>query len=678
MAKNDKLLVDGIIDDRLAQQLPSSRRDEAFEYLAFEQILKEYDLSHDLLTSGSVDGRQDGGIDGFYIFVNGHLLIDPESFSWPRTGSELNLVLITCKHHDTFKQATLDALIATLTELLDFAIDDADLTGAYSKQLLQARERLKYAYRRLSPRLSNFSVNVFYASRGDTTEIGEEVISRGMQIAQLIKDSFGSSKPEFKFLGSTELVELYRKHPNYTLELPFIDVLSKGEQYVLLARLSDYFGFISDKGSLRRYLFDSNVRDFMGLNRVNEDIKETLENENSPDFWWLNNGVTILASSANITGKSIQADDIQIVNGLQTTESIFRHISTSSLKDDDRCVLVKVIVTTDASVRDSIIRATNNQTDVELASLHATDKIQRDIEDIMSRHGLYYERRKNFYANQDKMPGDLVTPLYAAAGFFALVLKEPHKAPKLRSKFMRSQILYDRVFNSSVILDAWPAIAKILKRTDAELEKLRPHVKRNDQFLKKWRYIIALIAVSDHYKKFDYTNAELSKYNSELITFETVNCIWTILTDLMKKQYATINWTGTSQIILALEYFADHWQIAGFKSIKATLSSGKGSGKDRELVQGDPVVVTDEFVEQVRIALPKQPWKPGMHRGILTDLNCTRTKLNAAIQKLIDQGILLRQEDGVLYDADGNICSFDRDRVDSETLQLKSKRRPRP
>lgn len=217
MAKNDKLLLDGIIDDRVAIRLPSDKRDEAFEYLAFEQVTKDFDLATDEVMSGAIDGRQDGGIDGFFIFVNGHLLQDLESFMWPRTGSELRLQLITAKHHDTFRQATLDALIATLTEILDFAIDDANLTGAYSEALLQMRSNLKYAYRKLSPRLSSFSVSVFYASRGDTSKIGEEVKSRSTQITNLIRDCFGSCKVDFNFLGATELVELHRRIPNYTL-----------------------------------------------------------------------------------------------------------------------------------------------------------------------------------------------------------------------------------------------------------------------------------------------------------------------------------------------------------------------------------------------------------------------------------------------------------------------------
>ena len=670
MAKNDKLLIDGIIDDRVSEKLPSSKRDEAFEYLSFEQILKEYELGQDRLLSGSVDGRQDGGIDGFYIFINGHLLQSTEDFNWPRSGAELRLIIITCKHHDTFKQATLDAAIATLTELLDFATDESQLKGAYSALLLQARERLKQAYRKLAPRLSKFNVDVFYASRGDTTEIGTEVMSRSLQVQQLTKEYFNSCEPSFKFIGATELVELHRKHPNYTLELPFVDALSKGERYVVLAKLTDYFHFVSDEdGSLRRYLFDSNVRDFMGLNRVNEDIRETLEGGNSPDFWWLNNGVTILATSATITGKSIQADDIQIVNGLQTTESIFRHLSQHPNQEDERCVLVKVIVTKEDAIRDSIIRATNNQTDVELASLHATDKIQRDIEDIMLRNGLYYERRKNFYANQDTMAGDLVTPLYAAAGYVALVLKQPHTAAKLKAKFMRSQASYDNVFNSSVTLDVWPVIARILKRTDAELELLRSLSKTNDQFLKKWRYLIAIILIADFYKSFNFTAKQISLFNPEFVDSSSVGSIWRELNQIAEDSPGKPGWVAPQRIMEAINHFAVTRNIENASAFKALMSKSLIS-LDYASPAAQPAKISDEFLDKVRAALPAQPWKPGMQQIMRKQLKCTARQFKSAVDKLVEQGVIYKQERGVLYNEIGEVVSFDKERVDPDTLNL--------
>ncbi len=344
MAKNDKILIDGIIDERVELKIPTDKRDEVFELFVFEQLLKDYDLSRDEIEYGSVDGRNDGGIDGFFVFVNGHLLQETDKFIWPKSGSILEIWIITCKHHETFKQAPLDNLVASISELFDFSIENKDLKGDYSEELLLQRDNFKTAYRKTSSKLSSFKLNFCYASRGNTEDIGESIVSRGEQLEKITNDSFGNCSPKFKFYGSTELIELFRKKPNFTLELPFSDYLSSGETYILLAKLKDYYNFISDQDKLRRYLFDSNVRDFMGLNRVNEDIRNTLNNENSPDFWWLNNGITILATNAVIVGKSIQIEDIQIVNGLQSSESIFRYFSTGGTDSKNRSVLVKIIV----------------------------------------------------------------------------------------------------------------------------------------------------------------------------------------------------------------------------------------------------------------------------------------------------------------------------------------------
>ena len=670
MAKNDRLLIDGIIDDRIAAHLPSDKRDEAFEYFAFEQILKDHDLSRDEILHGVVDGRQDGGIDGFFILVNGHLLQDPESFVWPRSSSELRLVVVTCKHHDTFRQATLDALVATLTEILDFAIDDSELSGAYSVALLQMRNNLRYAYRKLSPRLSSFLISVSYASRGDSRELGEEVRARGRHIASIVEESFGSCRAEFSFVGATELVELHRRNPNYTLELPFVEALSKGERYVVLVRLSDYHSFISDQGKLRRYLFDSNVRDFMGLNRVNEDIKTTLENPESPDFWWLNNGVTILATSAAITGKSIQVSDVQIVNGLQTTESIFRHFSGSGATSDERCLMVKVVVTKDDAIRDAIIRATNNQTDVELASLHATDKIQRDIEDVMLRHGLFYERRKNHYANLGHAHADLVTPLYIAAGYVGLILKAPHKAATLRSKFMRSPEAYEAVFNSASPLDVWPKLARVLKRVDSELEALRPQGRSTEKFLKSLRYLTALLVLAKHFRRFTYTPKDLLTFDVSSITPNVVMNIWQVLQEQESPNVRMSGWTSFGNVMRACEAIARAENIEGVKTLLANRDclSGFALGSS-----GSATSITGEFVSRVAASLPPQPWKPGIHRKISTQLNCDSSAFRAAVEQLIEDGAFLRQKDGVLFDRDGNVVSFDPDRVDPETLELRTR-----
>src|SRR5690606_9910088 len=260
------------------------------------------------------------------------------------------LYLFTCKHAETFKEATVDKLIATLDEIFDLTKRPEELAKRYSADLITARQNFMLAYRKLSYNLERFQIAIFYASRGDASSVGKEVLQRSVQLRSNVLTYFSKCDVTFAFIGSQWLVDAYRRQKRYSLELPFAEVLARGERYVLLARLSDYYKFMIDEdGQLRRYLFDSNVRDFMGFNSVNSDILSTLEREDDTDFWWMNNGITMLASSATITGKQIQVSNIQIVNGLQTTESIFCHF-TREPRSDERCVLIKIIVSQDESV----------------------------------------------------------------------------------------------------------------------------------------------------------------------------------------------------------------------------------------------------------------------------------------------------------------------------------------
>jgi endonuclease YncB( thermonuclease family) len=120
-----------------------------------------------------------------------------------------------------------------------------------------------------------------YASRGDTSSIGESVARRAENIVAAFNNLFSSSSATFRFIGATELVDAHRRVKRFSLDLPFVEHLATGrDSYVLLVRLEDYCHFVTDEGnSLRRYLFDSNVRDYLGTNQVNQDIAASLGDE---------------------------------------------------------------------------------------------------------------------------------------------------------------------------------------------------------------------------------------------------------------------------------------------------------------------------------------------------------------------------------------------------------------
>jgi hypothetical protein len=674
MAKNDTILLDGVIGQRVADALPSNRIDEVFEFLAFEQLLKDYDLSREEIESGWVDGRDDGSIDGFYTFVNGHLVRDPNNFAWPKRHAEIEVWILVCKHHDTFQQQPLNALQASISELFDLSTDNTNLTGSYSKEILESRAIFDIAYRRLSPASPVLSIHFAYVSRGDASAVAENVQARANQVVEVTQSLFSCSTIRLEFVGASELVSLYRRTKKFSIELPVLEYLSRGQSgYVVLTDLEEYARFVTDDGgNLRRYLFDSNVRDFLGSTAINEDILESLRDDSAPDFWWLNNGVTILVTGATVAGKTIHLQDIQIVNGLQTTESIFRHFQADSLSTSKRALLVKIIVSTESTHRDRIIRATNNQNLVEIAGLRATDNIQRNIEEYLERHGWYYERRKNYFQNMGKPPAKFVTPMFLAAGYVALVMKNPAAAVRLKSKFMRHDT-YRTIFSDKTSLQTWVVITETLKRAEEALENFTPASGRGDRFLANWRNLIAFIAVARSIGRFSYSRSDLDTFDASVISKALVAQIWGIIPAKSRLQFSgnrpkRDGFVFTCCEIASKEFGIPDVPCVGRQQLQGLKSEQSKERADRVRAQSphstDSNLDHREFIDRVDSELPQQPWKPGIHRTVAERLGCEADEVSAAIAILIHEGRRWFQRHGVVYGADGTVIARDPDRVE--------------
>jgi hypothetical protein len=105
----------------------------------------------------------------------------------------------------------------------------------------------------------------------------------------------------------------------------------------------------------------ANVRDFLGQAEVNEAITATLHQLSDGDFWWFNNGITIVASAVDQKGKTLALSDPLLVNGLQTSNVIHSFITDLNVDEElkskrrQQIVLVKLIVPPNERLRDDII-----------------------------------------------------------------------------------------------------------------------------------------------------------------------------------------------------------------------------------------------------------------------------------------------------------------------------------
>jgi AIPR protein len=491
--------------------------------------------------------------------------------------------------------------------------------------------------------------------------LGQSVASRGEQLTALLNSYFSAASTAFTPLGAAELVELYRHVKSFSLDLPVQECLTAGhEGYVVLARLKDYCTFVrDDRSQLRRYLFDSNVRAFLGDNLVNADIAETLGGPAVPNFWRLNNGVTILATSASLVGKILKLKDIQIVDGLQTTESIHRHyVDNPSTPDDARTLLIKVIVSQDASVRDQVIRATNNQSAVEPAALHATDRVQRNIEEILIRFDWYYERRTNHFRNEGRPESRILTPLILAVGSVALLLKNPARSSKLKQKHLRNTEAYDAIYSEDYPIDAWPVVATLIRAAEMAIVRFyRGKRGAQRQVLSAWRGCLAYIAAARLQRTFGYHLRDLAALQVARVTDDFMD-------ESLSQVAALGGGLGSSKvgeekifgICAALEV---RWGIAGRPTDGKRELPIAGSVSPERMRHPD----TEEFIRSVSDALPPQPWKPGVHLGVAQRLGVKPARVTRAIQALIASGVWLQQRDGVVCDASGNEVSRDDSRA---------------
>jgi len=245
------------------------------------------------------------------------------------------------------------------------------------------------------------------------------------------------------------------------------------------------------------------------------------------DFWWLNNGVTILATDCRTVAKDLIVENAQIVNGLQTTEVMYNHFSkTSKLEGDDRAILIKVITAPSNEIRSRIVKATNYQNTIDLSHFRGLDRIQTDIEQFLFDRGWFYDRRKNFYQNQGKPMDRIISIPYLASAIRAVAMGDPASSPRQRSRSLRDDKIYQAVFDSNWDLKVYQVALEIARTVEHAM-----HTRRSgwDSPPMALTHFISFVYVCDRLGKFPYRPDEIVTLVGEVPTPEQVQELCTEL-----------------------------------------------------------------------------------------------------------------------------------------------------
>jgi hypothetical protein len=173
------------------------------------------------------------------------------------------------------------------------------------------------------------------------------------------------------------------------------------------------------------------VRDWQGENAVNMEIGGTLTSDHKSRFALMNNGVTVIARNLQLTGNKFHIEDFQIVNGCQTSHVLFNqrdHV------DGTVMIPIRLIGTQDEGVVESIIRATNRQTEVRAEQFFAVTEFAKQLEAYFQTfpngRKLFYERRSRQYDRLDIERTRIVTPRNMIRAFASMFLNEPDRTTR--------------------------------------------------------------------------------------------------------------------------------------------------------------------------------------------------------------------------------------------------------
>ena len=547
MRRNDVIVLDNIIESEMKEPDEVRSEDQYFQIFAFNQVLKQYELSYDELSDGNVDGGDDGGIDGIFTFLNGDLLSEDTDVQDTKRNPIIELIIIQVKNSESFLETAVERVTATLGDILDLDKEFRARQGLYNDSLVSKVETFRKHFLDLSILHPLLHIKFVYVSKGDTSRIHEKVKTKAKMLQEIGDQFFSNGTTLTDFIGAKEVLGLYRQIKSYSLPCKFGEGMPTGEKnYILLCSLADYLSFITDEeGELRSYLFDANVRAFQGSNvAVNKDIAGSLTSDDEMDFWWLNNGVTVLATDASVVGKTITLDDVQIVNGLQTTQIIFDYFKSKTRtdrKDEERSLLLRIIVTQDSKAQDRIIKATNFQIAITPASFRARDKIQRDIEDYFKTKGWFYDRRKNYYKNTGRPSSKIISIQYLAQAIIAMILREPDNARARPTTLIKSDEHYPRIFDESKSPELYLFCARAMKRVDNTIKK--GYSGDELQELRDLKFHIAMVLVTKLSGNKDYDEKELSKLSYDDITEEVLETSINETHTLAKGFAPTMHWT---------------------------------------------------------------------------------------------------------------------------------------
>jgi hypothetical protein len=381
------------------------------------------------------DGTHDKGIDA--------VVIDP---------IELKVTVIQSKYERAGGQVQIkDSEIKLLASVRNYFESRSSLGPAINRGNQVTKRLMNEAFDAI--RKKGYSLELIFISTHRNAP----------HLDDLIHNTLGFAENEFRVYHYGRIMQLhYDKLRDFTpslgtYNLPFVRpdrsiIKTSGQKsWVLTVPIEEINSLVSKYGDR---LFRKNVRNFLGRSRTNKKIIDTLEKD-PKNFWYYNNGITILCDKANIVMEKgyVRLENPQVVNGCQTVMSIKNFDG-----ELEGGVMVRVIESTSHEFINFLTLYQNSSNPVRNRDLKSNDPVQIRLKHEFRRQGYYYEikRGEEYHTMTKKYPalktefsGDDVIDNELIAKLLAVLKISPATALSSGSdKFFGDY--YDQIFPSDL------------------------------------------------------------------------------------------------------------------------------------------------------------------------------------------------------------------------------------
>ncbi len=448
-------------------------------------------LFHEAVHTGN---SGDCAIDGIMILINDEsvtTLDEAVEAIKMKKGFTAKFFFVQAKTSDSFDSGAL----------LSFGFG---VKSFFSAGELNANDEVK-AYKEIADYIFENSINfienptcsLYYVTTGKWEGDVNLTRVRDVQVRELEHLNYFSNV-EIQPIDMNRLMTIYKELNNSILRevviaknISFPEIEGAKQAYLGLIPLGEYLKLITDEGgSLIQGVFYDNVRGYLGENPVNSEIISTLQNSKTAvHFPILNNGITIVAKSLNVSGEKFKLMDYQIVNGCQTSNVLYR---CRSSVDANMMIPVKIVHSESPELVNCVIRSTNRQTQVLDEAFESLKEFHKQLQEYYDSYKdsdrLYYERRTHEY---DEHPGlkrrNIITLPIQLQSYMSMFMGEPHSTHRYYGELLRNN--KDRVFQADHKLIAYYTAARTLHSVERAMSAGVIDVKK----WKLYRYHILLI-----------------------------------------------------------------------------------------------------------------------------------------------------------------------------------------